>query len=387
MKIRTLVSRFVAAFMIACAVLGFLSENAWSNGADVIIGFTPALSGAHILEGQPQVRTVEMAVKAVNDAGGIFGRKLKVVTFDNHSNELGMVQAFENLFADPAAQPVAVISTVKSFQIAAIHEASLKRKVPVMMAGSSPSLTEKNNPWMFRVRPNEKIAARALIQYAKESMKAKKIGLLHENDTFGNEAASLVERYAKLEHVTIVKKLSYEVRERDFTKFLLQMKEAGVDLLIVYGTNGSDVGILQRQYADMGRPFPYLGSSSSARKATLKISQKAADGIIAALDFVPNDRPAAKTYVDTYKKLYGDEPDSIAIWTYDSVMLIANALKKAGPSASSEKLRDTLRAESYEGVYGTYKFDARGDGLSESTLVKIENGTPQALKVLRVTPE
>lgn len=255
--------------------------------------------------------------------------------------------------------------------------------IPTMIGGTNVMLTRQGNPWLFRVRPDDSIAAAAMVKYIKENTKFTKVGILHDTDAFGAGGADLVEKGCNEMGLTVVKREKYTTKEKDYTAQLLSIKNAGAQVMVLYGTNPEDAAVIQRQYRQLGLPFKYVGSPSSQMKDCLNLSKEAAEGLIAIADFVPGQSEVNRKYSEDYKKEYNEDYDTTSAWTYDALNILINAIRKAGEDRT--KIREAILAtQGYKGVLGTFSFTPNGDGLSEVSVVQIEKGRPNLIKIVNV---
>jgi len=232
------------------------------------------------------------------------------------------------------------------------------------------------------VRPDDTIAASAMVKYIKEDTKFTKIGILNDTEAFGQGGGDLVEKYAKEYGLNMVKRERFKPQDKDYTAFLLSLKNAGAQVMIVYSP-APDTAVIQRQVRQLGSPCKYLGSPSSASKDSLNLAKEAAEGIWAVVDAVPGQSEANKRYCNAYKKEYNEEPDMLSSWAYDGLTILVNAIKKAGEDR--DKIRQALLAtQGYEGVLGAFSFTPNGDGLSAVSVIQIEKGQPKLLKIVGV---
>jgi len=237
---------------------------------------------------------------------------------------------------------------------------------------------------LFRVRPDDSIAAGAMVKYIKEDTKFTKVGILHDTDAFGTGGADLVEKGAKEAGLQVVKREKYTTKDKDFTAQLLSLKNAGAQIMVLYGTNPDDVAVIQRQYRQLGTPFKYIGSPSSQMRDCLNLSRDASEGILAVADFVPGQSLVNKKYADEYRAEYHEEFDATSAWTYDGLYILANAIKKVGEDRG--KIREAiLGLRGYQGVLGNFNFTPNGDGLNEVSVVQIEKGNPKLVKIIKVS--
>jgi branched-chain amino acid transport system substrate-binding protein len=371
----------LAAALFPLMMLALFGNGIATAGEDIRIGFTPPITGASAAEGAFQIKAIKLALKEINAAGGVNGRKIDLRMVDNQSSNPGALAALQKAVEQEKA--LILVGFVKSTQILAASDAIKTYGIPTVVGGTNVTLTRQGNPWLFRVRPDDSIAALAMVKYIKEDAKLTKIGILHDTDAFGSGGADLVEKYAKEQDVTVVKREKYTTKDKDYTAQLLSLKNAGAQIMVVYAPNPEDAAVVMRQYRQLGAPFKYLGSPSSQHRDALNLARDAAEGILAVADFVPGASEVNKRYGEAYKREYNEEYDALSAWTYDGLHILVNAIKKVGEDRP--KLRDAILAvKGYQGVLGTYSFTPNGDGLSEVSVVQIEKGQPRLLKIVNV---
>jgi branched-chain amino acid transport system substrate-binding protein len=372
--------RFLTASLLSFMVLAVVGSGVALAGEEIRIGFTPPVTGQHAASGAFQVKAAKLAVKEINAAGGVNGKKIDLRIVDNQSTNPGALAALNK--AVEQDKVLAVIGYLYSTQVFAAADAIKNFGVPTFIGATNIALTNQGNPWLFRVRPDDSVAAGAMVKYIKDDTKFTKIGLLHDQDAFGTGGADLVEKAAKAAGLTIVRREKSTTGAKDFTAELLAFKNAGAEILIFYGHQEA-TALLQRQMRQLGSPFKFLGSPSAASRDSLNLAREAAEGIWAVVDFVPGRSEVNRRFAEAYKKEYNEEYDNISIWTYDGLKILTAAIQKVGEDRA--KIRETILAtQGYEGVQGTFSFTPNGDGLSEVSIVEIEKGQPKLLKIVRL---
>ncbi len=363
--------------IIALAVIGI----GISSAQEIRIGFTPPVTGASAAEGSFQIKALKLALKEINAAGGINGKKIDLRMVDNQSSNPGALAALQKAVEQEKA--LVLVGFVKSTQILAASDAIKNYGIPTIVGGTNVTLTRQGNPWLFRVRPDDSIAALAMIKYTKEDLKLTKVGILHDTDAFGTGGADLVEKYAKENGLTVAKREKFTTKDKDYTAQLLSLKNAGAQVMVVYAPNPEDAAVIMRQYRQLGSPYKYLGSPSSQHRDAINLAREAAEGLLAIADFVPGATEANRKYGDAYKKEYNEPYDGLSAWCYDGLYILANAIKKAGEDRT--KIKDAILAtQGYKGVLGDFSFSPNGDGLHEVSVVQVEKGNPKLLKIVNV---
>lgn len=372
---------FVVMLLLVVASLA-AAPLAGAASGEILIGMDTPVTGPNAANGALWIKAVKLAEKQINAAGGINGKQIKVLINDDQSTNPGALAAVNKSIEQDKV--LALLGSTTSTQILAVSETIKTAAIPTPVGGSAVAVTRQGNPWLFRVRPDDSIVAQGMVKYIKEDMKLTKVGILHDADAFGTGGGDLVERYAKESGLTIVKREKYTGSDRDFTAPLLSLKSAGSEVMVVYATAGPVIAVIQRQYRQIGSPYKFLGSPTSAQENTLALSREAAEGLIAMMDNVPGE--ALKKYAADYRKEYNEDLNTFAAFDYDALMILASAIKKGGEDRA--KIREAVLAtKGYVGVLGTYAFTPNGDSLHTATVVQIENGKPKLLKVVNVEPK
>ena len=372
--------QILAGILIFFMVLAAVCIDIATAADEIRIGYIPSLTGTRAGQGAHELKAILLALKQINAAGGVNGKKINLIIADNQSTIPGAVAAVQKVVEQE--QALALISFIISAQVLATSDAIKSYGIPTMIGGTNLTLTRRGNPWLFRVRSDDSIAALAMIKYIDEDLKLRKIGILHDSDAFGVGGADLVERAAKERGMVIVGREKHASGDTDYTAQLLALKSAGAEILVAY-SHEVDAAWIQRQYRQLGSPYKYLGSPGSQMRSTLDISKEAAEGLLAIADFVPGQSETNKQYAEAYRREYNEEYDATSSWAYDAMNILAEAIKTAGEDRA--KIREAILAlKGYQGVLGAFSFTPNGDGLREVSVVQIEQGKPKLLKSVSV---
>lgn len=376
----TNIKRVFSVTLLSVMIVAVFGSGLAAAAEEIRIGFTPPITGVHAAGGSLQVKAIKLALKEINAAGGVNGKKIDLRIIDSQSSNPGALAALQK--AVDQEKVVALVGCLYSTQVLATSDAIKNYGIPTIIGATNVNITRQGNPWLFRVRPDDSIAAGAMVKYIKENTKFTKIGLLHDADAMGTGGADLVEKGAREAGLTVVRREKTTTAAKDFTAELLAMKNAGAQILVFYGHQEA-TALLQRQVRQLGSPFKFLGSPSAASKDSLNLAREAAEGIWAVVDFVPGQSAENRRYAEAYKKEYNEEYDTLNVWTYDALKILVNAIRIAGEDRA--KIREAILAtKGYKGVQGTFSFTPNGDGLSEVSIVQIEKGKPKLLKIVNL---
>ncbi|MEA3112728.1 MAG: branched-chain amino acid transport system substrate-binding protein [Caballeronia sp.] len=336
------------------------------------IGMITESTGPNSEAGLYQLNGAKLALDEVNQAGGVLGRQIELRNEDNQSANPGSVMAVSKLTS--SGDLTALIATVRSTQVQAISPTVMKVGLPTFMGGTDTSLTHVNNPWIFRARPNDSYSAKVIADYGVNTLKLKKWAIVYSNDAFGNGAHKSLTESLKALGVTPLMAQGFPSNSQDFTQIVLAVKNSGADVVSTYIANSTDVAILGKQLRQLGVTATWVGSPSVSTETAMKLAGSALYGSYSIADFSPGSSPEARAYESKYKAKYKIEPDLYSAWAYDSVRLLALAIKNANSTKPDDIAKALHNIKGYKGVEGTYTFDKNGDGLHGYNIVKNDQG-------------
>jgi branched-chain amino acid transport system substrate-binding protein len=361
---RALCIRVLAVLALGCATPGFAADP-------ILIGLVDEVTGPQAEAGVLTAQGTRLAVEEINAAGGILGRPVELQIEDNQSTNPGTVLAYSKLVSQKV---VAVVGPLRSTQVQAASPTIARAKIPAVIGGSDPSLTRVNNPWIFRVRPNDLYSSRVMAEFGVKELKGRKWAIIHSTDTFGAGGKNALVDALKAYGVEPVLIQGYTNNSQDFTPIVLAVKKSGADVIGSYMTNAPDVGIFARQLRQLGVNIPWIGSTSIVTETAVRLAGDALHGTYGVSDFVVEANDESKKFAAAYRRKYGAEPDLFSAWAYGGMYLLKHAMETA-KSTEPEKVRAAmLSIKGLKGVEGTYNFNANGDGVHGYSVVRNDKG-------------
>jgi branched-chain amino acid transport system substrate-binding protein len=364
--------------LVSAAVFAATLGIATAQAAKTIdIGLIADLTGPAALSGKHKVDGAKLAVNEINAKGGINGKKIKLFVEDDQGKNQAGVSAYEKLASNQNI--IAIIGSVRSTIVNATLPYVARDKIPTMIGGTDPMLTHVGNQWVFRFRPNDTYASRAMAGYAVDSMGAKKVAILYDTDAFGSAGNQLLKTAFAKDKTPVVSDQGYTTATRDYTSFLEKIKSSGANLLATYMTNAEDEAQMLKQLRQLGLKIEIMGSPSIATAVCLQLAGSAVNGTYGVSDFVANGNPQAQAFTAKYTAAYHSDPDLFGGWVYDAINVLSQVIAKDGTSGPA--IQKGIRAvKGYKGVEGVYNFDNKGDGLHGYSVVKITGGKVQLIK-------
>jgi branched-chain amino acid transport system substrate-binding protein len=363
---KTAIGRFIAACLLATVIVApvFAAEP-------IVFGLVDEVTGPQAEAGLLTAQGVKLAIEEINAAGGIMGRQVELRIEDNQSTNPTTVLAYSKLLESGV---IAVLGPLRSTQVQAASPTIAKGKIPAMIGGSDPSLTRVNNPWIFRVRPNDLYSSRVMAEFGVKELKKKKWAIVHSTDTFGTGGKNALVEALKAQGIEPVMIVGYTNNSQDFTPIALQIKGSGAEIIGSYMTNSPDVGIFARQLRQLGVTADWIGSTSLVTDTAMKLAGESLWGVYSIADFAIDANEESRGYANRYRAKYGADPDLYSAWAYGGVYLLKNAIEKA-KSTEADAIRNALLSiKGLKGVEGTYNFDPNGDGVHGYNVVRNVNG-------------
>ena len=338
------------------------------------IGVVGPESGGAAQLGQGQRKAVQMAVDEIN-AKKLAGEwKLEVFFEDDEGNPTKSASATNKLIQQ--SQVNVLIGAIHSSATLADMVVTARAGLPQLTAGSTgTSITEQGNKWIFRTAVNDGFQANALMKYAKDVLKIKKVATFTAADDYGQSGAKLLEAAAQREGLQLVAKPTYNNGDKDFKPQLLTTKDGGAEGIFMWGLY-QDAALIGKQARQLGIGAQLFGASGMAAQKLIELGGDAVQGLILTQTFLP-DSPDAKVneFVSKYKEKYKENPIPHAAQAYDTVYILADAVKKAN-GVKPDALRDAIaKTSGLKLVTGSPKFNDKGDDIGKNLLVTVIKGT------------
>lgn len=318
-----------------------------ASDTEIKIGQTVPFSGpasAYATIGRAQAAYINM----INDQGGVNGRKIKLIQYDNsYSPPKAAEQVRKLVEGDEVLLTFQIIGTPSN---AAVQKYLNAKKVPQLFAatGASKFTDPKNFPWTMGFNPNYFVEGRIYGQYILKNYPNAKVGVLYQNDDLGRDylnglKAGLGDKAASM----VVAEASYEVADPTINSQILKLRDAGADLLFSASTPKQAAQAIKKN-AEIGwHPVHIVDINATSVGAVLKpAGLEASKGIISVnygkdpLDPAWKDDPGMKKYFDFMAKYYpeGDKDSNFNTYGYSTTQLLVHVLQQCGDNLTRENV-------------------------------------------------
>jgi len=311
---------------------------------------------------------IDLAVKEINDSGGIRGKELKLLKADDGS-ELEKGLKIAQSFAENEAIR-AVIGHRNSF--VSIPASAIYDQAGLVMlspASTAPDLTQNGYKHIFRCIPSDDEIARQMAVYL-AGQGHRRMVIYYSDDSYGTGLANSFEDQAGAQGITIVDRFDNYTGPQDLKRLHSRWRAFGFDgIFIAENMPGGGQFIFDAGQAGINVPF--FGGNTLESPLLSQIGGKTADGTILGSMFNPNlDRPEVKRFVIDFSRTYKEMPNSYAASGYDAVKMLAAAIEKSDFQNRSTVAEELMNLGSWPGVSGIHEFDPRGDDRGDLVVLK-----------------
>jgi branched-chain amino acid transport system substrate-binding protein len=354
------------------------------SGDTITIGSLHPLSGAAAADGQQMDNGAQLAVDAINEAGGIEsldGAQLELASADTQgAPEVGQSEA-QRLIQEGAVALVGTYQSAVSQNVAAVAE---RNQVPfVIDVSSADEILQQGYEYTFRLQPSAAVLAERGAQYLAEVSEsagapAGRVAILHEQGPFGTAITETFTAEAQELGMEIGPVISYDPASvSDFTTQITSVRESGADVLMVAGYYRD--GVLVARAVNTVQPG--LDAVWGVANGAFDTPQfpgevgEAGEGYFDANYRLDMTNPDTQELADLYRETHGDEMRTAAVLAYEAVRVIADALERAG-DANPQALRDAIAETELDSLIaqdGPISFDEAGEN---------ENAAPILMQVI-----
>jgi branched-chain amino acid transport system substrate-binding protein len=343
--------------ILTLSSFGLAAVSAPASAEDITIAVAGPMTGPVASIGEQLKRGAEAAAAAINDAGGVNGRKIKILIQDDA--------------CDPK-QAVTVANLIVGQQIkyvdghacsgSSIPASDVYAENAVLMmspASSNPVLTDKGHSTIMRLYPRDDRQGEFIAPWIAEKYKGKKIAILHDKSAYGKGLATVVKEKLNAAGVTEVLFEGINPGEKDYGAIITKLKNAGAEF-VYFGGYHTEAGLMLRQAADQGYKLNLMTGDSIATSEFWQISGPAGEGTLFTFPTDPRRSPSAAKAMEQFKA-QGFDPEGFTLFSYGVVQAIAAGIKRSGSDDPAKIAKSLEDGQPVDTVLGPVRFDSKGD--------------------------
>lgn len=360
-------------FLLSTTACNKSGDGSSTAGDTIKVGEFASLTGSEATFGQSSHKGTVLAIEQINNAGGVLGKKIDLLTEDDLSKQGESATIVKKFISrDKVVAILGEVASGRSLEAAKICQ---ENKIPqISPSSTNPKVTETGD-YIFRTCFTDPFQGKLLADFGLNTLKAKRIAML--TDIASAYSVGLAQ-YFKEPFLagggTIIADQKYSSHDKDFKAQLTAIKAENPDAIFVPGYY-TEVGLIVLQARQLGIQVPIFGGDGWEAEDLLQIGGDSLTNTFYSTHFSPlKDTPEVQKFVKAFQaKFNGETPDAMAALGYDSVLMLVDAIKRAG-STDPAKLRDALATTDIMGATGRTKLNEHRDAPKAAVIITVENG-------------
>jgi branched-chain amino acid transport system substrate-binding protein len=367
----------VALVAALCAVITTGCNSGSASSDEIVIGHYASMTGSEATFGQSTDNGIRLAVDEINESGGVGGKKIRVITYDDKGDAREAGTAVTRLVTRD--EVVAVLGEVASGLSLVGAPVCQENSVPMVSPSSTnPKVTEVGD-MIFRVCFIDPFQGMVCAKFAREheKIKASKAAILY--DQAAPYSVGLQEEFEKAFTQLggqIVNKQTYQAGDQDFSAPLTEIRGSEPDVIFVPGYY-TDVGNIALQAKQLGIDKPLLGGDGWDSAKLGEIAGKAIDGSFYSNHYSHQDpSPRVQNFIKKYDERFQGTPDGLAALGYDAARILADAMGRAGSLSGADIAAELANTKEFDGVTGKISIDEDRNAIKPAVILEMKGGTP-----------
>ncbi|HZK04729.1 MAG TPA: ABC transporter substrate-binding protein [Actinomycetaceae bacterium] len=379
--------RAFIGLMAAALSIGMLSACSGDDSGDaangeaaesIKIGVNYELSGGVATYGQANVDGIKMAIDEINAAGGVDGKQVELVQYDNKSEPAEATTLATKMMTQDGI--LAAIGPATSGSFKATIPVANQNKVPVV-SGSATADDVTVGPsgvqeYAFRTCFSDSYQGEAAAAYALENLGATNAVIIKDNSSdYGKGLAETFTSRFTEGGGTIVAEEAYVTNDTDFNSILTRVRGQQFDVIYIPGYY-NEAGLIIKQARDLGIDAPILGADGFDSPTLLELAgPDALNDVYFTNHYSSLDQdPAVQDFIAAFQEEYGQEPNAFHALGYDTAKFVVDAIGRAA-ELTPEAVKDALAStEGFTGVTGTISVDENHNAVKSIVVIRLENG-------------
>lgn len=377
------VSLCIAALsLVALSLSAAFAEDALKIGAIF------SVTGPASFLGEPEKNTALMLQDQINAKGGVSGKKIELIVYDDESDVNKAVLAADKLLKKDKV--MAVIGPTTSGNTFAIEDKFEKANIPLISCAAAEKIVKPVKKWVFKTPQSDRLAVMKIYDTL-VAKKTKKIALITVSDGFGQSGREVLKELAPRMGLEIVADEVYGPKDTDMTAQLTKIRGSGAGAIVCWGTNPGPA-VIAKNRVQLGMDIPLYMSHGVASKKFIELAGSAAEGImlpagkLIVADQIPGIDPQKAIllkYIKDYESRYKAPVSSFGAYAGDALTLVTKAVE-TGKSSNPADIRNSVeKTKGFVGITGVFNFSPEDhNGLDENSfeMVVIERGDWKIIK-------
>ncbi|MHB8763260.1 MAG: branched-chain amino acid ABC transporter substrate-binding protein [Deferrisomatales bacterium] len=325
--------------------------------------------------GLPTVKAAELVVKAVNDKGGVLGRKVELLVEDDECKPEKSTNVAQKMVSDKADLVLGHICSGATKAALGIYKEA--RLITISPSATNPALTQSGDyPNFYRTIASDDAQAKLAVDFALGKLAASKIAVIHDKGDYGKGFAEFAKTFVEQSEGKgqVVLYEGITPGAVDYSAIVQKIKESGAQA-VIYGGYHPEASKIVTGMRKKKMDAAFLGPDGVKDDTFIKVAKEFAEGVYASGPMDTSKIPLTQEAQEAHKTAYGADPGAFYLNAYAATLALLNAVEKAG-STDYDAVEKALRSEWVETPLGKISFDARGDAIGVGfAMYQVQSGT------------
>jgi branched-chain amino acid transport system substrate-binding protein len=374
---RTRMLMGLAAAAVCCTLAAYGCRSSSGDANEIVLGHYASMTGSQATFGRSTDNGILLALEEINEAGGVKGKKVRLITYDDKGEAREAGTAVTRLITrDRVAVVLGEVASSISLTGAPVCQ---ENGVPMVTPSSTNPDVTKVGDMIFRVCFIDPFQGFVCAKFAREheGLKAAKAAILY--DQAAAYAVGLQEEFDKAFVKLggeIVSKQTYQEGDQDYSAQLTAIRATQPDVIFIPGYY-TDVGNIAIQARKLGITVPLLGGDGWDSAKLSQIAGDAINGCYYSNHYSHQDPdPRVQDFIRHYKHRNDETPDGLAALGYDAARIVCEAIGRAGSLSGADIAAELAKTKDFDGVTGKITIDAERNAVKPAVMLEMKDGVP-----------
>ena len=364
----------ITIIVVLSIISTFIGCSGASSGSssNIKIGTFGPYTGDAATDGISSRNGAQLAVDQINKNGGVNSKQISLVALDDQATAPQAMSVVQKLIQQEKV--TAIVSGSYSTPTKTVAPVVQTQKIPMVVAYAvNPDIT-KGGKYVFRTIYSGPTQGNAMANYAVQEKGLKKIAVLYVNNDYGNSnITGFTDQVNKLSGKVVISR-NFVEGTKDFKALLTAVKQTNPDAIYIasYYNEGSQ---LVSQAKQLGIDIPIFASDGFDSPKLVELGGKAVEGVYFTTPFFREEpRKVVQDFITAYKAKFKTDPDMLSAQSYDSVLVLADAIKRAKSEDKVAIQKALSETKGFEGVTGIISFDANNEVVKPVIICQVKDG-------------
>jgi branched-chain amino acid transport system substrate-binding protein len=356
--------RFSSRFTLATLGAGLLllagcqkKEGGASSTGDINIGLAGAQSGGDAQIGLSMLNGSRVAIDEWNAKGGVLGRKINPIVFDDEGKPDKAVNVAETLVDDGVVAVIGHFNSGCTIPASQVYNDS--KIIEISPGSTNPKYTEQGFPYAFRICGRDDAQGSVAAAFLRDTLKLDKIAILDDKTSYGEGIAKEVEKNFEAKGGQVVMSQGIGKDEKDFRANIDVIKGSGAQALFWGGMYGQG-GPLYVQMHQAGLTIPFVSDDGAFDPAMIDTVGANAPDIYVTFGKDYHGKPGADAFIKKYNDTFHQPEGGYSVYGYDAANVLFTAMTKAG-TTDADKVAAVMKGQPFDTILGQIEFNDKGD--------------------------